>query len=175
MIDLGLARMVDARSAGEAGQRVFHLRMLGEAGDSAALKLEKEHVLGVRMGLRELLGQLGYSGGKPSSPAGDFPEAPRYEFAVGRLGLGFSEPEKAIVLEAREAVPEEDQDAVLLRVRFSQEQGAALVQQLEEIIAAGRPTCGLCGLPVDPSGHACPKSNGRWQQPVPETPSGDEP
>ena len=34
---------------------------------------------------------------------------------------------------------------------------------------------GLCGLPVDPSGHACPKSNGRWQQPVPETPSGDEP
>jgi len=28
------------------------------------------------------------------------------------------------------------------------------------VVAAGRPPCPLCGLPLDPDGHVCPRQNG---------------
>ena len=30
----------------------------------------------------------------------------------------------------------------------------------ERVIAGGRPICPLCGSPIEPEGHMCPKSNG---------------
>ena len=29
-----------------------------------------------------------------------------------------------------------------------------------DLVNAGRPTCGLCGHPIDPEGHSCPRTNG---------------
>ena len=54
-IDFGVAKDVEARSTGEPGQRTFHLRIIGEVGQSASLKLEKQHLVGLLTGLRELL------------------------------------------------------------------------------------------------------------------------
>jgi len=28
------------------------------------------------------------------------------------------------------------------------------------VVAAGRPPCPLCGNPLDPEGHVCPRQNG---------------
>ncbi|MBV9291748.1 MAG: DUF3090 family protein, partial [Frankiales bacterium] len=28
------------------------------------------------------------------------------------------------------------------------------------VVAAGRPPCPLCGNPLDPQGHVCPRQNG---------------
>ena len=33
------------------------------------------------------------------------------------------------------------------------------VAQARALAAAGRPLCRLCGQPIDPSGHACPRLN----------------
>ena len=30
----------------------------------------------------------------------------------------------------------------------------------EALVAAGRPPCPICGQPLDPDGHVCPRSNG---------------
>jgi uncharacterized repeat protein (TIGR03847 family) len=29
-----------------------------------------------------------------------------------------------------------------------------------EVVRAGRPPCPLCGAPLDPTGHFCPRRNG---------------
>jgi uncharacterized repeat protein (TIGR03847 family) len=30
-----------------------------------------------------------------------------------------------------------------------------------ELVASGRPLCPVCGLPIDPEGHLCPRKNGK--------------
>jgi glutamate synthase domain-containing protein 1 len=41
-----------------------------------------------------------------------------------------------------------------------EEQARAFVLHALAVVAEGRPLCQLCGLPIDPSGHICPASNG---------------
>ena len=48
-------------------------------------------------------------------------------------------------------------------VRFlegPQARGYELRRQIADVVAAGRPPCPLCGAPMDPAGHVCPRSNG---------------
>ena len=175
MIDFGIAHHIEARSSGERGQRLFHLRILGEPGKSASLKIEKEHLLGLHSGLRGILSELKY---QAESEAGAgvvyFPQTPEYDFPVGHVGMGFSPAEKMVVLHLEELQTEDGQDLALLRVRFTPAQGVTLVRQLENIMNAGRPICPLCSQPVDPAGHVCIRSNGHSQEPVPEPPDADE-
>ena len=39
-------------------------------------------------------------------------------------------------------------------------QATVLGEESLKICAAGRPTCFLCGQPINPDGHACPRANG---------------
>ncbi|MHB8593573.1 MAG: DUF3090 family protein, partial [Acidimicrobiales bacterium] len=39
-------------------------------------------------------------------------------------------------------------------------QAAAFAIRATSLVEAGRPPCPLCGLPLDPSGHQCPRTNG---------------
>jgi uncharacterized repeat protein (TIGR03847 family) len=36
----------------------------------------------------------------------------------------------------------------------------AFVARARRVVAAGRPSCPLCSLPLDPTGHVCPRQNG---------------
>lgn len=168
MIDFGVAQDVEARSTGKPGQRTFHLRVLGEAGQSASLKLEKQHLLGLLTGLREILARLRHQGEPEVKGAVHFPAVPDFDLPVGRLGMAFSAADGTVVLEAAELRLEDDQEATTIRVRLTPKQGAALARQLEEIIATGRPICPLCRVPIDPEGHVCVKSNGHSRQAVPD-------
>ena len=49
-----------------------------------------------------------------------------------------------------------------LRVRLSVEVARAFVNRAVEIVAAGRLPCPLCGQPLDPGGHICPRRNGHY-------------
>jgi uncharacterized repeat protein (TIGR03847 family) len=57
-----------------------------------------------------------------------------------------------------EELPEEERD--VLRVRISAGAARAFIARAERVVAAGRPPCPLCGLPLDPAGHICPRQNG---------------
>lgn len=167
--DLGLAREVDAEAIGEPGKRVFRLRIRGESGELASVWLEKEQLQALALALRQVLAQLNYQeeAAAPPHRIADFPERPDAELKAGRMGMGYSEPDRSLVIFVYEIGADEDAEPALI-VRISQDQGASLTHVLEEIIAGGRPICFLCGSPIDPGGHVCPRGNGHFSQPVPD-------
>lgn len=57
---------------------------------------------------------------------------------------------------------ESDRDAMV--VRLSGSEARAFARRAEAVVAAGRPQCPLCALPIDAEGHICPRQNGyrRW-------------
>jgi uncharacterized repeat protein (TIGR03847 family) len=105
------------------------------------------------------------------------------EFRVGTLGLAFDVDTTTVVIEAIEAgegdaevelgEDEDDEDDAVddeddepdddldrLRVRLTPEATRAFIDRARRVVAAGRPPCPLCGQPLDPAGHLCPRHNG---------------
>lgn len=54
-----------------------------------------------------------------------------------------------------------DEDDILSRIRagMTRAQAVAFCDHTDRIVAAGRPTCVYCELPIDPDGHFCPRMN----------------
>lgn len=92
------------------------------------------------------------------------------EFRVGAMGLAWDGDGEAVVVEAVAGGEEPvDEDAILsdtadgpdaLRVRITPAAARAFIARARRVIAAGRPACPLCALPLDPGGHVCPRQNG---------------
>jgi uncharacterized repeat protein (TIGR03847 family) len=64
-----------------------------------------------------------------------------------------------------EAEPEEEGaaaggDRASGRVHLTRAQVAAFVERARGLVEAGRPTCRLCGRPMNPGGHRCARTNG---------------
>jgi uncharacterized repeat protein (TIGR03847 family) len=80
---------------------------------------------------------------------------------VASIAVGYDEARDSILVVANEAV-EEDAEGEPASARFliSRTQAAAFVKQADTLMKASRPICPWCNQPRDPSGHACPRSNG---------------
>jgi uncharacterized repeat protein (TIGR03847 family) len=173
-----------AGTVGQPGERAFYL----QARDSTRLVtvgLEKGQVSVLAERLDELVGQIARRAAEPEAITGPEPdfdvpaddvaalEAPlEPEFRVGGLGLAWDVPGARVVLEAL-ALPEADQAVPpvepfgneqegpdTLRVSLTPGQASAFVRRAQRVVAAGREPCPLCGLPLDPAGHVCPRQNG---------------
>ena len=143
---------------GPAGQRVFYLQARAGA-EVVTVKLEKQQVGALARYLGEVLADLPDVGALPGELELEEPVEPR--FVVGVLGVTYDDATDRIVLVAQEASEEEDDpDAAVLRVTATREQVAALAIRGTALVEAGRPPCPLCGYPLDPAGHVCPKTNG---------------
>ena len=67
------------------------------------------------------------------------------------------------LLAAFEGIDDDELDGPdTLRVRLSVEHARAFVNRAVEVVAAGRLPCPLCGQPLDPQGHICPRRNGHY-------------
>ena len=67
------------------------------------------------------------------------------------------------LLAAFEGVEDDDEEAPdTLRVRLSADVARGFVTRALEVVAAGRLPCPLCGQPLDPQGHICPRRNGHY-------------
>ena len=66
------------------------------------------------------------------------------------------EPEEE---EEEETVADEG-DRASGRVRLTRLQVAAFVERARGLVESGRPTCRLCGRPMNPGGHRCARTNG---------------
>jgi uncharacterized repeat protein (TIGR03847 family) len=73
---------------------------------------------------------------------------------VELLALTDQEVGEDVVLEDREDAPD------ALRVFLTLAEARDFAQHAQRIVAAGRPPCPLCGNPLDPEGHICPRLNG---------------
>jgi uncharacterized repeat protein (TIGR03847 family) len=65
-----------------------------------------------------------------------------------------------------EAEDEDDDDDLegpdVLRVRVSASAARSFVERAARVVASGRPPCPMCGQPLDPQGHICPRRNGHY-------------
>ena len=166
--DLKSISRITATAEGLPGHRTFYLQ--ARDGDKLfTLLCEKEQVAALAAGIEQLLDELEEkqpgSEEKTVIPDSDLElEQPLDPvFRVGQLGLGYDEEAKAVVLIAYEVAESEDTDPETLAVaRFwaSRSQVRALGRHGAAVVVAGRPACPLCGEPMDPEGHICPKKNG---------------
>jgi uncharacterized repeat protein (TIGR03847 family) len=57
---------------------------------------------------------------------------------------------------------DDDEGPDTLRVRLSAQDARGFVNRAMAVVAAGRLPCPLCGQPLDPQGHLCPRRNGHY-------------
>ena len=117
---------------------------------------------------------LGRRGGTPADDTGPLDEPLNEAFRAGTLTLGWDGDAERVLVEARaqsedgEAIdPDEDDDEDedgpdLLRVRITADAARSFVARAARVVASGRPPCPLCGAPLDPQGHICPRRNGHY-------------
>lgn len=157
---------------GEPGQRTFFLQV-GQGPTTAAFKLEKQQVAALCEYLDGILADLPPVA-VPGPPGITEPVDPAaMEWVVGALAVAYEEADDRILVVAEEFVStEDDTDAELralgihtgdgpatARIRLTRGQVAAFIRVGQALVEAGRPPCPLCGRPLDPQGHACPKLN----------------
>jgi uncharacterized repeat protein (TIGR03847 family) len=178
-----------AGAVGEPGDRAFFLQAReGRRVVSVALEKVQVAVLAERLGaLLEELGRRGVPEVElegeadpvvASADADDevemLDEPLNEAFRAGSLTLGWDGGAGRVLVEARaqdedgEAIdPDEDDDEDedgpdLLRVRMTAAAARGFVERAARVVAAGRPPCPLCGAPLDPLGHICPRRNGHY-------------
>ncbi|HVF05561.1 MAG TPA: DUF3090 domain-containing protein [Frankiaceae bacterium] len=172
-----------AGTVGQPGERTFFLQARG-GGAVTSVALEKVQVSVLAEKVEELLDEVRRRGVDVAAvaPAGSDDVAPLdqpilEEFRVGTMRLAWDGEDDVVVIEALAQTGTEDAEADaadetaddteddeagpdMLRVRISAETARAFVQRARRVVAAGRPPCPLCGLPLDPEGHICPRQNG---------------
>jgi uncharacterized repeat protein (TIGR03847 family) len=176
-----------AGTVGPPGERTFYLQARG-GGRTVSVALEKVQVSLLAEKLEELLGEANSRFGLKLPESSDVIDnepldAPvDEEFRVGTLGLAYDVEDSSVIIEAiaveeaefdadaegdATAAAAEDEEAAeipehldRLRVRLTPQAVRDFVDRARRVLAAGRPPCPLCGQPLDPAGHLCPRNNG---------------
>jgi len=163
-----------AGTVGVPGERTFFLQARG-AGQLVSVALEKVQVSLLAEKLEELLEEAHRRFGVevPEEASGPDDNEPLdlpldEEFRVGTLGLAWDGENDTVVIEAiavGEYEADEPTEAELaeldrLRVRLTPGATRAFIARAKRLVSAGRPPCPLCGQPLDPGGHLCPRHNG---------------
>lgn len=164
-----------AGTVGVPGERTFFLQATAGA-RVVSVALEKQQVQILAERVEQMLTQVAERTGKPVPTAAptdtDALSQPiDEEFRVAALGLAWDSETGEVLIEAQ--APAEDvetaEDTLLedvaegpdaLRVRLNADEALAFAERARRILAAGRPPCPLCALPLDPQGHVCPRQNG---------------
>ena len=164
---------VTAGAIGPAGQRVFYLQAR-QGGQVVSLRLEKQQVAALCEYLAGILNDLAtVTEAIPSDLSLIEPVVP--EWVTGALAVAYEEADDRILLVAEEFVPDDDEDeeadeplaaleedgppAAIARFRLTRAQVHAMVTHASRVVSAGRPICPVCGRPMEPEGHFCPRNN----------------
>jgi uncharacterized repeat protein (TIGR03847 family) len=170
-------------TVGPPGQRVFYLQAR-QGHEQITLKLEKQQVAAIAQFLSEILSDLPVAEPLPDDDSMALAEPVLAEWAVGGLQLAYDNEADRIVILAEEVTDDDSDDADdtehadvvaeagpsgsgdpeddrgVGRLSLTRTQAAAIVRRGWDLVSAGRPICTLCGHPVDPEGHSCPRTNG---------------
>ncbi|WP_298818846.1 DUF3090 domain-containing protein [Chloroflexus sp.] len=162
--DLESVHRITAGAVGPRGRRVFYLQAR-RGSRLVTLLAEKEQIRELANAINRLLETIGER--NPRLATSDdllvtdmsLEEPLEPEFRIYQLGLGYDSERDRVVLLAQ-GMPEGDDEPLSARFSATREQMKALSIHAERVVAAGRPICGNCGRPIDPSGHFCPHRNG---------------
>lgn len=170
-----------AGTVGQPGDRTFFLQAR-DGGRVVSVILEKVQVVVLADRLNRLLDELEQRGVTSPNPSPATDAEPLDEpiveaFRAGTLTLGWDGSADRVLVEARarseedegeEAAEEEllDDDGPdgpdIFRVRLTAPAARAFVERAVRVVSSGRPPCPLCGEPLDPQGHICPRRNGHY-------------
>lgn len=159
-----------AGTIGEPGERVFYLQV-GDNSTMVTVKLEKQQVKALAQFLRGVLDDLPSTPTPAPAPQLVSPTVP--EWTVGQIAVGVDEADAEVVLVIEELMPEDEDDPDFddnlglldepeggkIRAHIDVDHAAGFVTMADELMNQGRPPCRLCGQPLDPAGHACPRLN----------------
>lgn len=170
--DFNPASRVAVGAVGQPGQRTFLLQA-SQGFRTISLKLEKQQVYALALGIdkvieemeeRELL--LIPATEEPPDTALDLELPIEPILIVEQLGLGYDRASHMMLLVAQEMSAKADAPPALVRIYATPAQMRALSRHAKDIVAHGRPLCPLCGEPMDPEGHFCPRGNGHTKATV---------
>jgi uncharacterized repeat protein (TIGR03847 family) len=137
---------------GEVGSRLFLLQAR-QGRRLVIVKCEKVQLSALAEWLAQVIVDLGRPGHLPD----DLNLEPEYEadFVVGDIAIALDEENETIEV-TFESLEEDD----TLELTLTKEWAGALAIAITRLVEAGRPSCPLCGGPLDPKGHDCPRTNG---------------
>jgi len=137
---------------GEVGQRLFLLQAR-QGRRLVIVKCEKLQLVALVEWLARVLDDLGRPGHLPD----DLALEPEYEvdLVAGDITVLLNEANRSVSVSIA-SVEEDD----TLELTLSAEWAGALAIAITRLVEAGRPLCPLCGGPLDPQGHDCPRTNG---------------
>jgi uncharacterized repeat protein (TIGR03847 family) len=159
---------ITAGAIGEMGRRIFILQA-HYGRDAVSWVLHKAQAIGLSRTIPQLLADIHTEFPELTRPliaaepnlALNEPLYP--QFRVGSLGLGYDRVHDLVVLTLVDANGgseegngiEREADPAELYVFTTRGQALLLSQQIESVVAAGRPLCPSCGEPMDDCGHFC--------------------
>ncbi len=165
--DLNPADYATVGSVGEPGKRTFYIQAR-KGQRQITLRCEKAHLVLLIAGIEQILlivaeGDLDtIPDPDPVLETGMALELPLDPvFHVGQINLGYDPVTERLVLIFYELLDEESKALPsVARFWITLPQARALAIRCKEVVEAGRPICVMCGEPIDPDGHFCPRKNG---------------
>jgi len=177
IIELDDVDALGAGAVGEPGKRAFYIQARNETAQLTVL-VEKEQVAMLAAEAVAFLDRI----------ADEFPEVPSVLspvaaqlreptvplFRARLIALGFDPERELVLIEFRERAEDDDDEpdppavgsegegegeGYVARIFATRAQVRAMAARGVEAVAGGRPPCSLCGRPMDPAGHRCPRWN----------------
>jgi uncharacterized repeat protein (TIGR03847 family) len=161
-IELDPTEAIAVGAVGVPGQRAFYIRARGPY-RTLTMLVEKTQVQALAERAQSLLEDQKPG---PEEEPEDLTEPVHPDWRAGQLGLGLDPDRGLALLVAQEAPDAEDEEVdpdtlATARVWLRLPQLAGFSRRGLELVSAGRPLCAMCGLPMDPAGHLCPRKNGK--------------
>jgi uncharacterized repeat protein (TIGR03847 family) len=154
-------------AVGQPGQRTFLLQAR-RGRERVTVKCEKQQAAAIADYLRKVLNDLPPAEDRPMPSSLELAAPIDVAFVLGPVGLGYERSNDRVLVQLDEIVPvDEDgeldpealEDRSRVRVLLTRGQVEAFCEQADQLIAAGRPPCRWCSLPINPDGHICPRMN----------------
>lgn len=168
-------------TVGSPGERAFYIQVRSLVGITT-VAVEKSQVVALSERLRELVTEVRRSKLASLDELGLAPvidndglEFPiDEEFRAGVMGISWDPDSQRVSIEIQSiadgeftelisdeedlAEVEDPPDLLRLTIRLNQVKG--FCNRAEKIVKSGRAVCPFCGLPIDATGHLCPRANG---------------
>ena len=141
---------------GEIGARVFLVQVV-EGRRRLTVKVEKQQIAVLATYLTRAIENMGRPGHLPEELELALSPDDGIDFIAGELSVAIDEQEGSVQVSIEE-IGDDPGDSV--SILLSREQAAAFAIRATSLVEAGRPPCPLCGFPLDPRGHDCPRTNG---------------
>lgn len=145
---------------GEPGQRRFRI-IVGLANRTTIVWMEKQQLEALGQAIGRILEQVDDTQAisEPQSLSHGIDLNTQHQFRVGRIEIGYNHVRGRILIVAYDIESVEEEPPGLAGL-FSLETAQGLSEAAADIVAAGRPRCVLCGMPMGPGPHACAEQNG---------------